>query len=391
MIGQSPAAAEEAGNPLHNIRIFVVDDEPVNLQVLRNNLFLAGIQVETASGAFEALEKLETGYLPDIILLDIMMPRMNGYELCKIIRKSHSISEMPIIFLTAKDRTSDLIEGLSSGANDYISKPFSPHELIARVNTQIALKKAVKDREKLVSIRNELRIAREIQQAIIPKHYPLMSGLDIQGEYIPMEAVGGDFFDFHLFDGKRIGIVIADVSGHGIPAAIVAAMVKVAFSLSLGDAHRPDRVLETIQQTLIDKLGNNFLTAGYVYIDVEAGTISSSRAGHLPVLVFRKSEKKFYELYPAGGMISRLGENLFETTDMKLAEGDRIILFTDGIVEITDRSDVMFETERLMKFIERNSERTAKELCRTLVKELTIWAGKDTFNDDLTLLIIDIT
>jgi two-component system sensor histidine kinase ChiS len=126
---------------LKNIKALIVDDEPVNLQVINNNLAIMGCHIETAGSGSEALEKLNHGYIPDIILLDIMMPKMNGYECCRKIRELFTISQLPIIFLTAKNQVSDLVEGFLIGANDYITKPFSKNELLSRIKTHLKLSK----------------------------------------------------------------------------------------------------------------------------------------------------------------------------------------------------------------------------------------------------------
>ena len=225
---ETPVAAsvrEARPGPL----VLAVDDEPVNLKVIENILYPAGYTVESARSAAEALVYFEKPPIPDIILLDVMMPGMTGYELCELLRQRYSMSELPVLMLTARNLTTDLVEGFRSGANDYLTKPFERMELLARVETLCRLKKATEERDALASIREELRIARRIQTSILPEMVPYVSGFKIESRYVPRGDVGGDFYDFHTNGNGDLTAIIADVTGHGIPAAMVGAMLKVAF------------------------------------------------------------------------------------------------------------------------------------------------------------------
>ena len=193
--------------------ILIVDDDPVNRRVLRNHLLLNNYSVTEAQNGRAALDIFDKSISFDLILLDVMMPGLSGYEVCRILRKTHSDSELPVIMLTAKNRVSDLVTGLESGANDYLTKPFDSRELLTRVHTMIRLKGAAKSQSDLAMLKNAMDMAREIQQSLIPVRMP---EIEVQGTngrpevsrirlnacYRAMESVGGDFYDF-LNLGRR--------------------------------------------------------------------------------------------------------------------------------------------------------------------------------------------
>jgi serine phosphatase RsbU (regulator of sigma subunit) len=156
------------------------------------------------------------------------MPEISGFEVCKRIREKFSPHELPVVLLTAKNTREDIITGLSLGANDYITKPFDREELLARVKNYIALKKAAEEQKRFLILKQELEIAKSIQLTILPEKLPSIEKLTINAKYEPMMEIGGDFYDFIVLDEKRIGVLIADVTGHGVSAALIASMIKVA-------------------------------------------------------------------------------------------------------------------------------------------------------------------
>ena len=190
-----------------------LDDSTWPLIPVQNRWFQHGFDydgtalVQTAIDAFQAQKILNEGELPDVVLLDIMMPRLSGYDFCRLIREKYSLSELPVVMLTAKNQLLDLVAGYESGANDYVTKPFDSRELLARVGTLIALKKAAGAQEKLTTLQKEIEIARRMQQSILPDKVPTIPGVAIAANYSPMEQVGGDFYDFHYRSEKKAGCI----------------------------------------------------------------------------------------------------------------------------------------------------------------------------------------
>ena len=246
-------------------------------------------------------------------------------------------------------------------------------------------------REERERISNELKIAKEIQSALIPREFPSVKGIIAHSEYIPMEEIGGDLFDYHMISEKCLGILIADVSGHGVPAAIVASMVKVAFSLQINNARDTRAVMNGMSGILRRDLAGTFITASYICIDLETGGLSLSKCGHMPLYVFSSHSEQLQQFSPAGNLISTLPMREVEEERITLRNGDRIIMITDGIIECRNRWGDMFGFQRFEEFIMDNAPLTPLAFSSKLKDTLGAWCfpGK-TFDDDITFVVIDI-
>lgn len=373
-----------------NLTILAVDDDPINLEVLKIQLSGSGFNVIPVLDGPTALTVAHE-IKPDLVLLDIMMPKMSGYQVCKILRETYSIYEMPILMLTAKNRIEDVLSGLEAGANDYLGKPFDKRELLARVNTLILLKSAVEEKEDYLSIKAELKLAKKIQDSSLPLNPPAGGRATIVSRYNPMTAIGGDYFDFHTPDEYSLGVVIADVSGHGIPAAIVAAMFKMAFNLQKHVSKRPNEVLKRINKLLLDSIHKQFVTACYLFFDLENKRILYASAGHPPVAFYRRKTNKVELVRPRGRILGCFPEIPDEILDLPFATGDRVILYTDGISEARNLAGDMFGEERLGDYIIENSEnRSADLFADGLLEHVKEFCGKTVPDDDITLVVVDL-
>jgi phosphoserine phosphatase RsbU/P len=230
---------------------------------------------------------------PDLILLDIMMPGMDGHEVCSRLKADPTTSEIPVIFLTGQTSAEDETRGFEVRAVDYVHKPFSPAVVKARVRSHILLREArAQLASQLRALNNELEMARQIQLSILPHSIPTLPGLEIAARFFPMTSVAGDFYDFIQIDDKHIGILIADVSGHGLPSALIASMLQVALTGQAGHASEPAQVLAGLNRALRGKFTHNFVIAAYVYLDLEKNFMRYAGAGQPPVLQWRISTGK---------------------------------------------------------------------------------------------------
>jgi phosphoserine phosphatase RsbU/P len=219
--------------------ILLVDDTPANIHIAQA-ILRDEFKVRVATSGAKALELVKAEPMPALILLDIEMPGMDGYEVCNQLKADPQTRDIPVIFLTAKTESEDETRGFEVGAVDYVHKPFSPAVVKARVRTHLTLRATSQQlAQQLLAINNELEMAREIQLAILPRETPKISGLDIAARYLPMSSVAGDFYDFIIVDEKHVGILIADVSGHGLPAALIASMLQVALTAQRAHASEP--------------------------------------------------------------------------------------------------------------------------------------------------------
>ena len=217
---------------------------------------------------------------------------------------------------------------------DYIHKPFPPAVVKARVHTHLVLREAREQlAQQLLNINNELEMAREIQMSILPNEIPKISGLGIAARYLPMSSVAGDFYDFIIADEQHLGILIADVSGHGLPAALIASMLKVALAAQAPQAYDPARVLDGLNESLCGKFKHHFVTAAYVFLDMKEKCIRYAGAGHPPLLLWRASTGRVSEVLENGLLLGLFPDATYSVAEVRMELGDKAVLFTDGVVE----------------------------------------------------------
>jgi phosphoserine phosphatase RsbU/P len=372
--------------------ILIVDDTPVNIGVISGAL-KDSYKTKVATNGEKALALASAEEKPDLILLDIMMPGMDGYEVCSRLKADPATSEIPVIFLTGQTSAEDETRGFEVGAVDYVHKPFSPAVVNARVRSHILLREArAQLAAQLLALNNELEMARQIQLSILPHSIPKLSGLEIAARFLPMTSVAGDFYDFIQIDGKHIGILIADVSGHGLPSALIASMLQVSLTGQAGHASEPSKVLAGLNRALCGKFTHNFVTAAYVYVDLEKSLMRYAGAGHPPVLQWRNSTGKTAKVLENGLVLGMLEEAIYEALEFALEPGDRYVLYTDGVPEAANPSEEQFGVERFMRFIENNKHLGADQFVQTFLTELSRWSGQTAEQgqqDDITLLVVD--
>ena len=328
-----------------------------------------------------------------LIISDILMPQMDGYEICGYLKADQQTRDIPVIFLTGKTDVADEVRGFQVGGVDYIHKPFSPPIMTARVRTHLMLRDAHETvARQLLAINGELEIAREVQRSILPHETPHLPGLEIEARYIPMSSVAGDFYDFLVIDEKHVGVLIADVSGHGLHAALIASMLQTALSAQTRHASDPTKVLSGLNQALCGKFRSQYVTAAYVFVDTERGTLDYCGAAHPPLLRWRLQTGQAAECVANGLMLGPFSDTSYTATTFSLEQGDRILLITDGIIEAKDSADNEFGMERLRKIVELNHELPVSHFADVLLGELSRWSGdalESGQSDDITLIAID--
>jgi len=374
--------------------VLVVDDAPTNIQIV-NSILKDSYKVRIATTGAKALELVNAGPRPDLILLDVMMPGMDGYEVCSRLKTDPGTKDIPVIFLTGQTETSDETHGFEVGAVDYIHKPFSPAVVQARVQTHLVLR-GIREQlaQQLFAIQKELETARQIQHSILPHEIPTISGLDIAARYIPMTAVAGDFYDFIVVDDKHIGILVADVSGHGMPAALIASMLKIALAAQAPKAADPAQVLLGLNVALCGKFQHHYVTAAYIFLDMDKHLLRYAGAGHPPILYHASSARGVEDLLENGMFLGRFDFATYTSVEMPISAGAWCLMYTDGIPETTDPTDVQFGDERFRTFLAGQEWASADSLADGLLTELSQWSSKaanEDPEDDITLVAIRIT
>ena len=246
--------------------------------------------------------------------------------------------------------------------------------------------------KKLLAIEAELETARRIQSSILPAHAPQIPGLDVAMRYVPAASVAGDFYDFLAADGRRVGILVADVSGHGIPAALIASMVKVAFSSQAERAENPAAVLREMNRIFFGHSPESFVTAGYLYLDLHSRTMRYAGAGHPPLLLWRQGDGQVRAFRENGIVLGPFSDGAYANTEFTLEPGDRLLLYTDGITEAENEGEELFGEERLLTFVAANAALPAGHFADALLAEVAAWSGAPdgTQRDDVTLIVVDL-
>lgn len=246
--------------------------------------------------------------------------------------------------------------------------------------------------KKLLSIEQEIEIARRIQYAILPAGLQLPPGIDFAARYVPMSTIAGDFYDIQIAEDGSVGILIADVSGHGVGAALIASMVKIAFASQVKHLSDPGRVLSEINTILEGNIEYSFITACYIHIDITNGKIHYANAGHPIPLLWRKSGELLFSFSVHGIALGPVPNAVYDKECIDFTEGDRLILFTDGITEVSNKAGEFFGLQRLISFFESHSSSSARSSVDQCVEHLAQWSGRShgkSFDDDITLLVVD--
>ena len=245
------------------------------------------------------------------------------------------------------------------------------------------------EHRRLLSIENELEIARHIQMSILPSGTPELKSLRVSAAYRPMTAVAGDFYDFVLVDAHRAGFLVADASGHGVPAALIAAMIKVAMQSVAVSAQDPAEVLRVLNNILSSQLHGQLITAAFLWVDTQIGKALYSAAGHPPLL--RWHGNKLERIESNGMVIGIMPDSEYPVREMPLNSGDRFLLYTDGILEASNSAGEFFGERMLEEVVRKNQLLPPFELSEQVLSEIRHWQPASmTQQDDITLIIIDV-
>jgi sigma-B regulation protein RsbU (phosphoserine phosphatase) len=392
----------ENNNTIRTSLILIVDDNPKNLQVLGNYLQIEGYLVEFAMNGESALDWTSRKEF-DLILLDIMMPGMDGFDVCKIIKSETLNRKTPIIFLTAKVDTESIVNGFDIGAVDYVIKPFNQKELIARVKTQIEIKrgrdeiainlKEIEYKNKL--IRYSIQYAQTIQAAVLKAS---MDGSDYFPEQfcliLPKDIVSGDFYWFHRIDNKLL-VGVFDCTGHGIPGAFMS-MLGIALlneTVIREKITEPHLILNRLREKIIEALGQKGIIS-----EVKDGMDGSIISYDLKskVLVYSGAFNPMY-LIRDNKIIEFMGDRMtlsyqdntldFSRQEIKTKQKDLVYLFTDGFVDqFGGQEDKKFRRAQFKQVLLKNHKNPLAVQKEMLLDTYLKWKGKEEQVDDITIV-----
>jgi sigma-B regulation protein RsbU (phosphoserine phosphatase) len=368
--------------------ILAVDDNPVNLQLIVRTLQGSGHRILAARSGRAALDIVDR-MRPDLLLLDVTMPEMDGFEVCRTVKAKAGGRDIAVIFLSARSDVSDKVSGLNLGAVDYLTKPIQAEEVLARVGnhlTRLHLQRQL--RQSRDRLDRELANAARMQQLILPTVMPAHPGIEFAAFYQTSRHAGGDYYDVLDLGGGRFAIVVADVSGHGAPAAIVMAMIRAVVHTYPGAADDPPAVLNHINrhfQFLWET--SMFATAIYAVVDLERRTVKLSCAGHPPPMVVRDGHTVSELGVEATFMLLMTDLSGMPCVEHALQSGDRLVFYTDGITERVAADEKMYDGEQFKAALARAATRDPAAMVAQVVAEVDAFAAGHEPDDDQTLVV----
>lgn len=372
-------------------RILIVDDTPANIQILLGILKDKGYQLSVATSGQQALDVLEKSR-PDLVLLDVMMPGIDGYETCRRIKASPKWHDLPVIFLTSKGETDDIVTGFDAGAVDYVAKPFNAPELLARIHTHLTVDHlrrslALKNEELAAAHKRELEMAFRVQSQLIPTRTPDLKGWEFAARWQPAKEVSGDYYDFIASPGK-LGVVIADVSGKGMHAALFMASTRSIIRAKATAALRPADILTQSNALLChDAAQGMFVTLFYADIDPATGALNYVSCGHNPPYWHRAADGSVAELDSTCSVLGMDESMVCKESRAEMARGDVMLFYTDGFTEAFNEQQELFGEERLKGILSRFAKETPTRILEEVQRELDAFVGAAPQSDDRTIVI----
>lgn len=381
-----PLPHPDARHPL----LLVVDDDPANLRILGAALS-DSFEILCATNGREALETARTGQ-PDLILLDILMPGMDGFETCRALKADPATRAIPVLFLTSLQEEADEVRGFEAGGEDFLTKPFRLPVVRARLRTHLELKRYrdfledCSHQERMARLRaeQELEIARSVQARLLPPIADLAPL--VQAALLPAREVAGDYFDLFPLTGGRLAFVVADVSGKGTRAAFYAVELRGILRALDKEQLTPLEVAERLNEMWCGDSGRTaFATLAYGLFDPSSGQLAFVRAGHSPALL-RRRDGRVERLEPPGIAVGFQRTGFRERTECleaRLEPGDAVLFYTDGLTEARSPGGEEFGEARLEALLAQPSPALLEHL-RAGLRTFTEDAPPE---DDLTLLV----
>jgi serine phosphatase RsbU (regulator of sigma subunit) len=363
-------------------KILVVEDEPGIAFGLETDLQAEGYDVTLVGDGVEALRRgcAETF---DLILLDVMLPQKDGFDVCRELREAGVVT--PIVMLTAKTGEYDKAVGLDLGADDYVTKPFSLIELRARVRAALRHKPG---QPVSANLQYQLRVAAEAQQRLFPQSHPHLETLDYAAFCQPALEMSGDYYDFLDLGQNKLGLLVVDVVGKGIPAALLMASVHAAARSRapiFGD--RCGELLVELNTLLFDATdARTYATAFYAVYDEPSQMLTYSNAGHESPLLFRAATRECVLLHSQTAPLGMLESGQAAQVQVQLGPGDRLCIYTDGVTETRNQAGEEFGTDRLQTALVGGGEQSADQMRDGVLQALRRHRENGTQSDDVTLI-----
>jgi phosphoserine phosphatase RsbU/P len=376
---------------LSDCRVLIVDDVKANVDVLvqaLSNEYKLSVAL-SGQQAMDAVLRTQ----PDLVLLDIVMPDIDGYEVCRRLRDAEATRELPIMFLSSLEDVKDKTRGFEVGGNDYLTKPFEVLEVKARVRSLLKAK-AYADAVKEAAER-DLRIAREIQMGLLPANLPARiggTGLDVHAVLEPARQVGGDLYEVLRLGADRVLVAVGDVSGKGIPAALFMAVTMTLLRSLAREGHAPEEILRRLNDELLEQNPRGmFVTLQCLLFDLAARTVTCASAGHHAAARVIPGETPHMVFTTSGRVLALMPAQPIVSETIELRTGETLVLFTDGVSEAFNSSDEAFGDDRLIAHLQSSPGGTARETTIGVLDAVRRHAAGAKQSDDIAILAVRCT
>lgn len=389
------------------MRILIADDEPIPRRLLEASLARAGYQVVAARDGEEAWQMLQSEDAPRLAILDWLMPGLDGVEVCRRIRQRTDVPYVYIVLLTSKDRKEDVIEGMEAGADDYLTKPFDPQELHVRLR---AGQRIIDLETELMASLKELAQARQrevetgarIQQTLLLGQPPRsLPGVRVAALTIPSQHIDGDFYDFFNHNNRCLDVVVGDVMGKGVPAALLSAAIKsrllhaISHLIAASETdHRPEpeeivtRVHEEVTREFIGL--EFFATLCYARFDLEKSQVLFVDCGHTKTIHYERQADRFALLQGDNLPLGVSEREVYAQRAAPFGRGDLFVFYSDGVTEARSETGEILGVARLMEIVRENSHLDPDALLDRVRAAVVAFSGAERFADDFTCVAVQI-
>lgn len=373
---------------LSESRVLIVDDVKANIDILVQAL-RGDYKLSVAVDGEAALRSIEA-QPADLVLLDIVMPGLDGYEVCRRLRASEATREVPVMFLSSLEDVHDKARGFEAGANDYLTKPFEVLEVKARVRSLLKAKAyadAVRE-----AMNREMRVAREIQMGLLPAEPAAItsgSGLEVHAIVEPAREVGGDLYEVLRVSDKRFVVALGDVAGKGVPAALFMAVSMTILRTLAKRIAEPDEILRRLNDELAEQNPRGmFVTLQCLVFDLEHQRVSCASAGHHDLAILSPKRPPRLACPSTGRPAGLMPNNPVELQVLPLEPGDTFVLFSDGVSEAMNGQEEFYGEERLLGTLAAAGGTSAAATVTRLLKDVRAFADGAKQSDDITVLAV---
>lgn len=375
--------------------ILIVDDTPTNLNLLTQMLSTQDYSVRAVASGQRAIESA-LALPPDLILLDIRMPGLDGLEVCRRLKTEPATREIPVIFISALDDIRDKVRGFQAGGVDYITKPFQLEEVLLRTETHLEmrnLQRQLQDANRKMAA--ELSLAGQLQANFMPSRLPNPPGWQLSALLRPARETSGDFYDAFFLPDGRLAVLIADVVDKGVGAAL---FMAYAWSLirTFADERpgEPDWVFSQVNRRILnDTVTSQFVTLFYAVIEPASGQMIYANAGHLPPLHF-STTGELHKLVRTGIPLGIYEDHQWSANQVGLEPGDLLVLYTDGITDAINLAEEPFGEKRLVELLRGQlgqpvpAAGLAQAAQQAILDAIQAFAGRASQFDDMALVAV---